>query len=224
MISLDQKPEQQCHITKHSIAGSNDIFLYKLSNASVDVEVSNYGCTIVSINAPDLHRSKENIVAGFKNFSDYTKDHPYFGCVVGRYANRIAFGKFSIGDTEYVLPVNDGKNHLHGGYNGFNKKVWKPEREIKSHDLVGVQFSYKSEDGEEGYPGNLKVSVEYVLTAKDELIMNYEAVTDKPTIINLYQVPSAAVHIAPALQASALLHKTAFALHLPELLYPLELH
>lgn len=182
---LDQKPAQQCNITKHSIPGSKDIFLYKLINANMDVEISNYGCTIVSINTPDFNGSKENIVAGFKNFSDYTKDHPYLGCVVGRYANRIAFGKFKIEDMEYSLPVNNGKNHLHGGYNGFNKKIWKPEREIKTHDLVGVQFSYTSEDGEEGYPGNLKVLVEYVLTAKDELIINYEAVTDKPTIVNL---------------------------------------
>lgn len=184
MIS-DQKPVQQCNITRHQAAGSDDIFIYKLANANTDVEISNYGCTIVSINTLDLHGCKENIVAGFKDFSDYTKDHPYVGCVVGRYANRIAFGKFRIADTEYSLPVNDGKNHLHGGYNGFNKKVWKPKREIKEYDRVGLQFSYTSEDGEEGYPGKLKVLVEYVLTADDELIINYEAVTDKPTIINL---------------------------------------
>ena len=182
---LDQKPAQQCNIAKHPIPGSNDIFLYKLSNGNIDIEISNYGCTIISINTPDRHGCKENIVAGFKDFSDYTKDHPYLGCVVGRYANRIAFGKFKIEETEYSLPVNNGKNHLHGGYNGFNKKVWKPEREIKAHDLVGVQFSYTSEDCEEGYPGNLKVLLEYVLTVDDELIINYEAVTDQPTIINL---------------------------------------
>lgn len=184
MIS-DQKSIQQFDFIKYPVEGSNEIFLYKLSNANVDVEVSNYGCTIVSINTPNLHGHKENIVAGFKNFSEYTNDHPYLGCVVGRYANRIAFGKFRIEDTEYSLPVNDGKNHLHGGYNGFNKKVWKPEREIKEYDRVGVQFSYISEDGEEGYPGNLKVLVDYVLNGEDELSINYEAVTDKPTIVNL---------------------------------------
>ncbi len=184
MIS-DQKPLQQYNITRHAVEGSHDISLYKLSNGNIDVEVSNYGCTIVSINTPDLHGSKKNIVAGFKNFNDYTKDHPYLGCVVGRYANRIAFGKFKIEETEHSLPVNDGKNHLHGGYIGFNKKVWKYEREIKGYDRVAVQFCYTSEDGEEGYPGNLKVSVQYVLAVEDELIINYEAVTDKPTIVNL---------------------------------------
>jgi aldose 1-epimerase len=179
------KSIQQFHIIKYPVTGSHDIFIYKLSNANIDVEVSNYGCTIVSINTPDLHGTRENIVAGFKDFSDYTKDHPYLGCIVGRYANRIAFGKFKIEDTEYNLPVNNDKNHLHGGYYGFNKKVWKPETEIKDSHRTGVQFSYTSEDGEEGYPGNLKVLVEYVLTAEDELVINYEAVTDKPTIVNL---------------------------------------
>jgi len=184
MIS-DQKSSQKCDITNCQLEKNNNIFLYKLSNGNIEVAISNYGCTIVSINVPDLRGQKANIVAGFENFSDYAKDHPYLGCIVGRYANRIAFGKFKIEDTEYNLPVNNDKNHLHRGYNGFNKKVWKPEIEIKDPDRTGVQFSYTSEDGEEGYPGNLKVLVEYVLTAEDELVINYEAVTDKPTIVNL---------------------------------------
>lgn len=170
---------------RYPIADNNNIFLYQLGNANVEVEISNYGCTIVSINTPDIHGQTANIIAGFENITDYTRDHPYLGCVVGRYANRIAFGKFKIEDREYVLPVNDGKNHLHGGYKGYNKKVWKPEGEIKEHDRAGVLFSYTSVDGEEGYPGNLKVLVEYILTGQDELIINYEAVTDKPTIVNL---------------------------------------
>ncbi|HSC55267.1 MAG TPA: aldose epimerase family protein [Phnomibacter sp.] len=180
-----KKKSQMCDITKHPIGKSKDIFLYRLSNANIEVEISNYGCTIVSINTPDRHGKKANIVASLENFEDYTKDHPYLGCVVGRYANRIAFGKFRIGNADYVLPVNDGQNHLHGGYNGFNRKVWKPEAEIKEYDRVGIQFTYLSEDGEEGYPGDLKVSVTYVLTNSDALVINYEAVTNKPTIVNL---------------------------------------
>lgn len=184
MIS-GQKSSQLCDIAKQQIGEDNNLFLYKLSNSNIEVEISNYGCTIVSINTPDLRGKKANIVAGFENFDDYTKDHPYLGCIVGRFANRIAFGNFTIGDIEYVLPANDGPNHLHGGYSGFNRKVWKPEAEIRDYDRVGIQFCYTSEDEEEGYPGELKVSVTYILTTSDALVIKYEAVTNKPTIVNL---------------------------------------
>jgi aldose 1-epimerase len=157
-----------------------EIYLYHLTNGQVDVEISNYGCTIVSINVPDRFGVKKNIVAGFHQLYQYTLDHPYLGCTIGRYANRIAYGKFKIDGKEYLLPVNDGSNHLHGGNSGFHKKVWNTEKETD-----GLTFSCLSKDGEEGYPGNVRVLVHYSLTETNRLVISFRADTDKKTIINL---------------------------------------
>lgn len=151
---------------------------YTLSNAKGNcVSVINYGGIITSW----LVKGK-NIVAGFDNLKDYVENDSYFGCITGRYANRIANGKFSINGNMYNLSCNDGNNHLHGGNRGFDKRMW--EAEIKEKDNM-VCLHYLSKDGEEGYPGNLKVKVEYSYTDDDELIIGYFAETDKPTPVNL---------------------------------------
>ena len=164
---------------------TQNLYQYRLSNGSIQVTISNYGCTITSILTPDREGKIENVVAGFTDPLQYFQDHPYFGCLVGRYANRIAFGKFELDGKSYSLPVNDGRNHLHGGFLGFHKKVWKHKDVIHNKDHVGVSFLYSSPDGEEGYPGNLDVKMTYLLTLDNQLIIQYNAVSDHPTIINL---------------------------------------
>ena len=165
--------------------GGEEVSFFQLCNGDVDVAITNYGCTIVSIFTPDSNGTKSNIVAGFQDCSSYALDHPYFGCVVGRFANRIAKGRFTLDGTTWQLPLNDGVNHLHGGYSGFNRKLWKIEETIDEEERCGVKFSYRSADGEEGYPGNLQVSVLYLLTNDNRLTIQYAAVTDQPTIISL---------------------------------------
>ena len=162
-----------------------EAFLFQLSNGNISVEITNYGCTIVSIFTPDNRGNKSNIVAGFNNLSQYEQDEAYLGCIVGRFTNRIAYGRFSVDNVQYQLPTNSGLNHLHGGLQGFNRKVWKVERTIQNDDDVGIVFSYLSKDGEEGYPGNLSVTVSYCLNSKNELSIRFNAVTDKATIISL---------------------------------------
>jgi aldose 1-epimerase len=158
----------------------NDVKLFALSNASLDIVFCNYGCTIVSISMPGKNGEKKNVVAGFRSPEDYKKDHPYFGSTIGRFANRIAGGRFSIDEQGYQLDQNNDGNHLHGGPLGFHRKVWRGEQ-----DQEGIRFSYLSEDGEEGYPGNLEVSVRFTLSENNELQIEYRATTDKATIINL---------------------------------------
>ena len=153
---------------------------FNLSNGDIDIVICNYGCTIVSINVPDKNGQKTNIVAGFGSLEAYEHNPHYFGCTVGRFANRIAFGKFSIDDEQYQLDCNNGKNHLHGGTNAFHTKVWKAE---ETSD--GLKFHYLSKDGEEGYPGNLDVTVKFSFADNNKLVIGYTATTDKPTILNL---------------------------------------
>lgn len=162
-----------------------EVFLFQLRNGELDVEIMNYGCTVVTILAPDVKGNRINIVAGFRGLSDYVSDQAYLGCVVGRYANRIARGRFTLDGKTWQLPLNDGVNHLHGGYCGFNRKLWKVEETIEEQERCGVTFSYCSKDGEEGYPGNLQVSVSYLLTKNNRIIIQYMADTDQATIISL---------------------------------------
>jgi len=124
-------------------------------------------------------------VLGFDNLDGYLRGHPYFGAIIGRYGNRIGAGKFVLDGVEYKLAVNNGPNHLHGGIKGFDKVVWKIERAQAKGDEAILKLSYLSKDGEEGYPGNLRCTVTYTLTADDELKMHYEATTDKATVLNL---------------------------------------
>ena len=162
--------------------GGETIRLYRLINKnSIEVKIINYGGIITSISTPNSKREFANIVLGFDDLDSYLKDHPYFGALIGRYGNRIAKGRFSIDGKEYQLSVNDGENHLHGGIKGFDKVVWNSQIEKESR----LKLTYLSKDGEEGYPGNLNVSVTYELTDEDELIIIYQAETDQSTPINL---------------------------------------
>jgi aldose 1-epimerase len=127
----------------------------------------------------------KNVALGFDNLADYETKNPYFGTITGRYANRIAEGKFTLDDVEYQLDVNNGPNHLHGGVKGFDKVVWEVTQEIEGEDGVGIELHYLSPDGDQNYPGALDTYVTYLLNDQNELVMNYKATTDAPTILNL---------------------------------------
>jgi aldose 1-epimerase len=157
--------------------------LYTLKNKNgLIAQITNYGAIIVSIFVPDRKGNLADIVQGYDTIDEYIKGNgPYMGAVCGRCANRIAKGKFSLLDKNYSLAVNNGPNHLHGGITGFSKVVWDVVRTSPS----SVQLAYLSRDGEEDYPGNLKVSVTYTLSDKNELRLDYKATTDKTTVVNL---------------------------------------
>jgi aldose 1-epimerase len=163
------------------------------SNAGMEVRLITRGATLVGVDAPDREGKTADVVFGFDDIKGYeSKDNGYFGPVVGRYANRIAKGKFTLDGKEYQLATNDGPNHLHGGVErSLDKVVWKAVRFPKIEDEKptdterGVKFWYTSPDGEEDYPGNLKCTVKYTLNDKNELKIEYTATTDKPTVINL---------------------------------------
>src|SRR3954470_1734866 len=161
------------------------IDLFTLTNAhGLEVRVITYGAVIVSIKAPDRRGRFEDIVTGFDTLDGYLTRSRFFGAVVGRYANRIAGGRFTLDGKSYELAANNGKNHLHGGRRGFDKVVWKgtaAERDGNS----SVTLTYVSPDGEEGYPGTLRVALTYTLTARNELTLDFDATTDKATPINL---------------------------------------
>jgi aldose 1-epimerase len=159
---------------------------YTLTNANgVEVKIITYGGIITSIQLPDRMHEKENVVLGFDNLQDYETKNPYFGCITGRYANRIAEGKFTLDGTEYQLDVNNGPNSLHGGLKGFDKVVWTVTEEITGTEGVGIVLNYVSPDGDQNYPGELDTYVTYLLNDQNELRINYKATTDKPTIVNL---------------------------------------
>ena len=151
----------------------------------IEAKVITYGGIIISLKAPDREGKPGDIVLGFDNLDGYLRGHPYFGAIIGRYGNRIGAGKFVLDGVEYKLAVNNGPNHLHGGIKGFDKVVWKIERAQAKGDEAILKLSYLSKDGEEGYPGNLRCTVTYTLTADNELKIRYEATTDKATVLNL---------------------------------------
>ncbi|HEX6504335.1 MAG TPA: aldose epimerase family protein [Terriglobales bacterium] len=168
-------------------AGGTPVDLYTLTNShGIEVRVTNFGGIVTSLRVPDKNGKLADIVLGFDNLDGYLENKPYFGAIIGRYANRIANGKFTLDGHEYTLAKNNGPNSLHGGLKGFNKVVWLAEP-FRNQQGTGVNLSYTSKDGEEGYPGNLHVKVSYTLTDKNELIINYEATTDKATPLNLTQ-------------------------------------
>jgi len=165
----------------------DSIKLYTLTNDSgMTVKVTNYGALITSIVVPDRDGRLADVALGYDRVEDYMNavDKPYFGAIVGRYGNRIAKGKFSIGDETYALARNNGENHLHGGVIGFDKVVWDAKLIEKEN---AIELSYLAKDREEGYPGNLYVKVTYRLTNDNELIVEYLATTDKATPVNLTQ-------------------------------------
>jgi aldose 1-epimerase len=146
--------------------------------------VMTYGATLVSLEVPDRTGKAGDIVLGYEALEGYIKNSPYFGSIVGRYGNRIAKGRFVLDGVTYKLAVNNGENHLHGGIKGFDKVVWKAES-VQEAGAAAAKLSYLSRDGEEGYPGNLSVTVVYALTNDNELKISYEATTDKATPVNL---------------------------------------
>ncbi|MFL5809197.1 MAG: aldose epimerase family protein [Flavisolibacter sp.] len=169
----------------HSIEGKQTS-LHFLQNKNMQVAITNYGARIVAIILQDKNKKPIDVVVGFDSINGYLRStETYHGTIVGRYANRIAGGKFLLDGKEYRLSVNNPPNHLHGGPKGFHNQVW----DIKKISANGVQLSYFSKDGEENYPGNLQVMVEYSLSEKNELGIRYEATTDSATVINLTSHP-----------------------------------
>jgi aldose 1-epimerase len=159
--------------------------LYTLTNAKgIKAAITNYGGIIVSLEMPDRTGKLADVVLGFDSLDGYLGEHPYFGALIGRYGNRIAKARFTLNGVEYKLKANNGENALHGGLKGFDKVVWGA-KEFSQRGLRGVELSYLSKDGEEGYPGNLSVTVRYTLTDDNELQIDYSASTDKETPVNL---------------------------------------
>jgi aldose 1-epimerase len=167
------------------LADGTVIDLYTLTNKhGLQAQISNFGGAVVALKAPDARGQMADVVLGYDDASGYENDTFYMGTVVGRYANRIAGGKFKLSGVEYNLAQNNGPNHLHGGVRGFNKVVWQA-REVRRREGPAVELSYLSRDAEEGYPGNLRATVTYVLTDANELRIEYGATTDKETVVNI---------------------------------------
>jgi aldose 1-epimerase len=168
-------------------AEGETVELFTLTNTrGVEVRIMTYGATIVSLRVPDRDGRFDDVVLGHDSLAGYLDASSYFGAVVGRYANRVARGRFTLGGVTHRLATNNGVNHLHGGVRGFDKVVWRGEA-IRSDSGASVRFSYRSADGEEGYPGTLDVRVTYTLTDRNELAVDYFATTDKATPVNLTQ-------------------------------------
>jgi aldose 1-epimerase len=156
------------------------------NNQGMEAVITNYGATVVALKVPDRYGQQMDVTLGYDTIDGYLGGNNYFGCIVGRYANRIAGGKFTLGGKQYTLAKNEGDNHLHGGIRGFDKVVWQSEK-LADGSVSGLLLKYLSRHGEEGYPGSLAVAVTYRLTDKNELRIDYEAQTDQPTVINLTQ-------------------------------------
>lgn len=163
-----------------------EVSLFTLQNANgTTLKFTDYGLIVTEIHTRDKAGALGNIVLGFDNLERYLQGHPFFGAIAGRYANRIGKGKFTLEGNTYELALNNGPNHLHGGRIGFDKKLWKAGTSTVTPERVAIELTYLSVDGEEGYPGNLQVTVVYSLTEKDEFRIDYRAETDKPTVVNL---------------------------------------
>jgi aldose 1-epimerase len=164
-----------------------DIYLYHLQNANgIGVDITNFGATVTAITTPDKEGNFTDIAFGYDNLQGYINDNHYIGAIVGRYANRIAGGLVELDGKFHQLTVKPGGYHHHGGAVGFNKKVWKPAF-IMNNGSPSVKMEYLSPDGEEGFPGNLLVTVIYTLNDQDQLIVDFSAKTDKTTLLNLTQ-------------------------------------
>lgn len=172
-------------VQKASFGRTSDgttVDLYKLTNANgLVAKISTYGTTITELHVPDRQGRSADIVLGFDNLAQYLQGHPFFGCIAGRVANRIAKGRFTLNGKTYQLAINNGPNHLHGGLKGFDKYVWRAQ----SLPGAAVQLTHTSPDGDEGYPGKVEVGLTMALTDSNELRLDYTAVTDQPTPVNL---------------------------------------
>jgi aldose 1-epimerase len=186
--AVPTSPQGTDMIKKEAFGKSPDgepVDLYILKNKhGMEVSAMTYGGAVVSIRVPDRKGHFDDVALGFDKADDYTAKVPYFGAIIGRYGNRIANGKFTLDGKEYTLPKNDGPNSLHGGTKGFDKVLWAAEPFEKPGE-VGVIFKHTSPNGDQGYPGDLKVTVTYTLNDNNELIFKYHATTDKPTPVNL---------------------------------------
>lgn len=170
-----------------TLPDGREVERFTLTNANgLQMKVITYGGIITSLTTPDRDGNQGDIVLGFDTLEGYLQEVPYFGALIGRYGNRIANGKFTLDGKEYSLAKNDGPNHLHGGDKGFDKVLWTASEE-KTDNGAALKLQYRSKDMEEGYPGNLDVTVVYTLTNDDELKVDYKAATDKKTVLNLTQ-------------------------------------
>jgi aldose 1-epimerase len=182
---LTTKASLSYHSTLYDKLDDKDIYWISLKNGVTTVRITNIGGAITSIHTSDRNGVQQNIVAGFDDPMEYMRNPWYFGCVVGRVVNRIGGALFYLDGQPVRLSMNDGCNHLHGGFGGFHKKIWYLKDFIHNAREVGVIFEYTSPDGEEGYPGNLHVQARYTLDLENKLGLRYTAVTDKRTPINL---------------------------------------
>ena len=174
-------------ITKKPFGKTNsqEVFLYTLVNSNgMKAEITNYGGIIVSLYVPDRDGNNKDVTLGFDNFEDYIHPHPFFGAIIGRHANRLEDASFTLNGVLYKLNPNEGKNQLHGGLEGFDKKVWSSEI-IGDSGQESLRLRCLSPDMEENYPGNLDVTVTYTLNDRNELVIDYHAVSDKDTEVNL---------------------------------------
>lgn len=177
------------HTIKKEVFGKtpdgSPVDVYILTNShGMEVRIMNFGGIVLSLRVPDRNGKLDDVVLGFDTLEPYFTNNPHFGSIIGRYANRIANGKFTLDGVEYSLPKNNRPNTLHGGVKGFDKVLWQAEPS-ESEKGVALVLGYTSKDGEEGFPGNLKTKVTYTLTDSDELAIDYEATTDKATPVNL---------------------------------------
>jgi aldose 1-epimerase len=187
VISCNQ-PAKNKEMVKKDLFGTQDgkeVYILTLTNKAGNViRLTNFGARITWIEVPDRNGKKDNITFGFDTFESMLKGDPYFGAVVGRYANRIAKGKFSIDGVEYNLPLNNGPNSLHGGPKGWHSVVWDTEV-LKDRKVPAVKFSYVSPDMEEGYPGIVNVDVVYTWTDNNEIIIDYTSTSNRKTVLNI---------------------------------------
>lgn len=173
------------HRTFGTTRAGEEVVEYTLTNpGGVSASILTWGGIIRTLTAPDRNGKLADIVLGFDSLEPYEERHPYFGTITGRFANRIARGRFSLDGETYTLATNNGPNHLHGGSNGFDRKVWKAT-DSSTPGAVHLKLSYVSPDGEEGYPGEMSTTVTYTVTSTNELRISYEATTTKATPINL---------------------------------------
>ncbi|MBP4137356.1 aldose epimerase family protein [Flavobacterium geliluteum] len=187
-ISSDKKTTVTIEKSSYGTTSNGEkIESYKLKNQNgMEVDIITFGGIITDLKVPNKEGVSENVVIGFNSLQQYEKENPFFGALIGRFGNRIAKGKFSLDGKEYSLAINNAPNALHGGPEGFHRVVWKAV-EAKSGATASLKLSYLAKDGEEGYPGNLQVFVTYTLNNNNELSVQYEATTDKKTVVNLTQ-------------------------------------
>jgi aldose 1-epimerase len=185
LLAGSARAEQTISKKPFGKVGSTPVDLYILTNAKgTQARITNYGGIVVSLLVPDRKGKLDDVVLGYDTVDQYVANSPYFGAIIGRYGNRIGKGKFTLDAREYTLATNNNENHLHGGKKGFDKVVWKAKG-LLTDKGPGLMLTYWSRDGEEGYPGNLSVTVTYLLTDANELMIHYQAASDARTPVNL---------------------------------------